>query len=182
MNIKEITDQIKKGDEKLLKSIYQSHRGRFINWVCWQYDATEDDAKDAYQKSFSSFYFNVCNDKIKNKEINVETYLFAIGKNVIKKSLKKEYQKELTHVFNKELIGDDDIYKKENQAHLQQKVQTILDKVGEPCKTILKQFYFLNYSLEAIAIRHGYKNEKIAKKKKFLCIQKIKQIINQQPK
>jgi RNA polymerase sigma factor (sigma-70 family) len=175
--IEDIIEQIMQGDEKLLKKLYQNYRPIFIKWICWQYSCSEDDAKDAYQKSFSSFYFNILNKKINNTEIKVETYLLGIGKNVIRKDLKKSSLSVALRDSVYEIEDDISYFEKFNQQGDQEKVNRIMTKIGEPCKTILYQYYFLNFSLESIAYRQGYKNEAVAKKKKFLCIQKIREML-----
>lgn len=175
--IQDIIEQVKQGDENLLKQLYQNNKQVFIKWICWYYRCSEDDAKDAYQKSFASFYFNLLNGKINNHEIKVETYLLGIGKNVIRKFMKKNSVSVALEDSAIELLEDIDYFEKLNQQHNQEQVNRILTKIGEPCKTILFQYYFLNFSLESIAIRHGYKNEAVAKKKKFICIQKIRELL-----
>ncbi|MFW5761817.1 MAG: RNA polymerase sigma factor [Cyclobacteriaceae bacterium] len=175
--IKDIQERVKQGDEKLLRNLYQEYKPVFVKWLCWHFSCDEDDAKDAFQKSFAGFYFNILNDKINNTEIKLETYLLGIGKNVIRKM---KQQKPLSVALEdaiEEVKDDFDYFEKENQYHNQKAIDQILEKIGEPCKTILYQYYFLNFSMEAIAIRQGYKNETVAKKKKFLCIQKIRELL-----
>ena len=58
-------------------------------------------------------------------------------------------------------------FDQEQQNDRQQLTHQILEEIGDPCKSILLMYYFRNFSMESIASRMGYKNEGIAKKKKF---------------
>jgi len=176
--IKDIEKDVKDGDDRFLRKLYLQSKPVFIKWVIWHFKCDDDDAKDAYQKSFSCFYFNILNNKVKNKDIKVETYLLGIGKNMIRKVTKKASLSVALDDVIDEVKDDFDYFENQNQNHRQQQINTILEKLGEPCKSVLYQYYFLNYSHESIASRQGYKNEAVAKKKKFICLQKIREMLH----
>ncbi len=49
-----------------------------------------------------------------------------------------------------------------------------LDQLGEPCKTILRDFYLYNKSMEEITDKFGYTNADNAKTQKYKCLQRLK--------
>ena len=51
-----------------------------------------------------------------------------------------------------------------------------LDEIGEPCKTLLKDFYIKNLSMKDIQEKFGYTNTDNAKTQKYKCLQRLKKI------
>ena len=49
-----------------------------------------------------------------------------------------------------------------------------MENLGEPCKTILKDFYIYKLSMEEISDKFGYTNSDNAKTQKYKCLQRLK--------
>ena len=62
-----------------------------------------------------------------------------------------------------------------NNAHLKSVVQELLEKVGDPCQTLLKLAFLKGYSTEAIVDEMGYSDERVVRKRKSLCIKKLRE-------
>jgi RNA polymerase sigma factor (sigma-70 family) len=56
-----------------------------------------------------------------------------------------------------------------------EKVAAILEKMGEPCKTLLESFYFNQLSWEAIAEKFGYASAASARNQKYKCLERIRE-------
>ncbi|RZK15573.1 MAG: sigma-70 family RNA polymerase sigma factor, partial [Flavobacterium sp.] len=54
-----------------------------------------------------------------------------------------------------------------------------LDHLGEPCKTIIQDFYIHNLSMQDICEKFGYTNTDNAKTQKYKCLQRLKKIFFQ---
>jgi RNA polymerase sigma factor (sigma-70 family) len=164
---------VKSGDPDALKRLYKKYRGPFIQWAQWKYAGT--DASDIYQQAFTIFYFNVKEGKFIGIS-SMRTYLFAIGKNLLNKLVQSPGKTEpLEDMEDVELSSD--IFENYETTHRQQVVSSILEKVGEPCKTILTRYYFDNFTMESIADFMGYKTAMVAKKKKCECLTKIRAVL-----
>ncbi|MNR59372.1 hypothetical protein D3C85_1806190 [compost metagenome] len=48
--------------------------------------------------------------------------------------------------------------------------------LGEPCKTILHDFYIQNRSMQDICEKFGYTNTDNAKTQKYKCLQRLKKL------
>ncbi|MEM9326772.1 MAG: sigma-70 family RNA polymerase sigma factor [Bacteroidota bacterium] len=166
--------RIKAGESAFLRELYEEKRTNFIKWVLWQYSCSEEDAKDAYQRAFSILYFNVKNEKLTELNSSLDTYLYAIGKNVLRGILRSQMDAQPLDSVAASQVDGFDFFEQEQQNDQKQLTQQLLNEIGDPCKRILLMYYFRNYSLESIASSMGYKNEGIAKKKKFLCLQKLR--------
>ncbi len=59
-------------------------------------------------------------------------------------------------------------------------IQRLLKLLGEPCRTVLK-LWTLSYSMKEIAEKVGYKSAGMARKKKHQCLNRLKDIIKENP-
>lgn len=161
--------------EKGLIRIYDIYRGEFINWCIKAYSTNEDDAADIFQDSVIALYYNIRSGQLTELTSSLKSYLFAIGKNTALKKINKQ---------SKLLINDDvvrlsgqfeqiDHFEDEDKKKV---VAALLDKLGEPCKSILTLFYFDKFSMDAIANRLGYKNEHVVKAQKLRCFNSLKKM------
>jgi len=51
--------------------------------------------------------------------------------------------------------------------------------LGEPCKTIIEDFYIHNRSMQQICENFGYTNSDNAKTQKYKCLQRLKKLFFQ---
>ncbi|QCK15760.1 RNA polymerase sigma factor [Mangrovivirga cuniculi] len=172
---------IRNGDESLLKKLYEDHRSKFIGWFMKNHSLERDIILEIYHRAFTIFYFNIKDDKIRTLDSTIETYLFGIGKNLVKAEYRNlKVSSPLDDVSGIDLsIRDYD----DNEEEIERKnyIKSVLNKLKDPCKKILQLYYFRNFSMESIANELGYKNEAVAKKKKCLCLQKIREeLVNNQ--
>ena len=49
-----------------------------------------------------------------------------------------------------------------------------LELLGEPCKTLIQDFYIHKKSMDEIAEKFGYTNADNAKTQKYKCLQRLK--------
>ena len=59
------------------------------------------------------------------------------------------------------------------------KMKVALESLGEPCKTIIEDFYIHNHSMQEICEKFGYTNTDNAKTQKYKCLQRLKKIFFQ---
>jgi hypothetical protein len=51
-----------------------------------------------------------------------------------------------------------------------------LEGLGEPCRSIIEDFYIHDLSMENIRAKHGYTSAENAKNQKYKCLQRLKKI------
>jgi DNA-directed RNA polymerase specialized sigma24 family protein len=59
-------------------------------------------------------------------------------------------------------------------------LESALQELGEPCKTLLTLSYYKNYSTDEIASALNYKSTDSAKTQKYKCLVRLKKIVQQQ--
>jgi RNA polymerase sigma-70 factor (ECF subfamily) len=166
--------QVKEGDDRFLRNLYEDKRSGFINWFQKTYRIDKQQALDLFQKSFSVFYFNVKDGKIVTLKSTIDTYIFGIGKMLMKEQFKQESKAVPLEDIPDIQLADYGIFKAEETSHRQSLVRKILAHLEDPCKSLLVMYYFKNFSMESIALNMGYKNQGVVKKKKSLCLKWIR--------
>lgn len=58
----------------------------------------------------------------------------------------------------------------------------VLEKFAEPCKSIVRLFYFNAYSMNEIADELKYKNEDVVKSQKTRCMKELKRLVKERLK
>lgn len=168
---------IRAGNQHVLAEMYKLHRKEFIKWAFKSFKCSREDAEEVYQVSFFIFYDNVMTGKLEQLTCNLKTYLFAVGKNKIL----EQNRRLARHAFDiKEEImkmdenGFDDMQDVEQQYT---RISTGLQKLGDPCKSILEMIYYENCTMESVTQKFGYKNVDTAKNIKYKCMQRLKKIV-----
>lgn len=177
----------KKDNDRELRKYYDEIRPKFMNWLKSNYAITDEaDARDIYQRSFTVLYTNAKKGKLDSVEATVETYLFGVGKFIVQE-WKRERNGNLYVLPEESQPSEKDIIHFSNlfeQVKLDDslvvKMRNALKNLGGPCEQIIKLYYWENNSMEAIARKTGYKNEHVAKKKKYACLQKLKKLMGQE--
>ena len=114
---------------------------------------------------------------------SIGTYLFAVSKHLWYKKLQRSH-KEPSRLYDN--VGDDneipglaveeDInVHHERDAHYEQ-LDSSLDKLGEPCRSLLKAFYHHDKSMQEISADFGYTNPDNAKTQKYKCLARLKKL------
>ena len=174
----QLLEDIKKGDDLLLEKLYAEYRSEFIIWAGRRYNCADSTSAEVYQKAFTILYFNIKDDKITELKSSLKTYLFAIGKNVFRERFRDKHQQTLELDKGAEVqevdYHIDRNYQKEHQKKV---VAKLLERIGEPCKTVLHLFFFKRYSVEAIAYSMGYKDERVVSKRKSVCLKQLRKLM-----
>ncbi len=137
------------------------------------------DAEDVFQEGMIALYENLQSPdfQLNNK---LETYLYSICKYIWIKNLKKSGQKdgtfltELAHIYG--TASESNLYDRECQQLFNEKFELL----SEECKVILRMF-FEGYSMDDIQQKMGISTRLYARKKKFICKEKLVEMIQKDP-
>ncbi len=177
-----IIQEIKNGNKKELAEIYKAYRSEFVGWATSHYRCTHEEARDIYQASIIAFYDNIIQEKLRELNGSVKTYLFAIGKNKILELRRADKKFDLTLTVEEmdlEDVHDDAQQEKENDLAT---VQGCLERLGEPCRTMLELYYFHGTGLEELAGALHYKNKDTVKNMKSRCLLRLRALVTQELK
>ncbi|MGZ3756044.1 MAG: sigma-70 family RNA polymerase sigma factor [Mucilaginibacter sp.] len=140
----------------------------------------EDDAKDIYQEAIIVLY-----NKVKGGDFELssklKTYIYSICRRLWLKRLSQlnRYGGDIRD-FQEYLPVDDEVELHSDKDIQFDKMEAALQLLGEPCKTIMEDFYIYNRSMQEICDRFGYTNADNAKTQKYKCLQRLKKLFFQQ--
>jgi len=172
---KSILEKIQKGDMSALADIYSEYRMEFISWLKKNYSCDDESAQDIYQASMLSLYENILLKKLTDLSSSLKTYLFGIGKNKARE-LQRLHSKEIKL---KELYSIEDHSDEEDKELKEKNINSLaeaLEKLGDPCRKLLKLFYFQQKALDEITELLKYKNTETTKNIKYKCILRLRKI------
>ena len=139
-------------------------------------NGTEDDAKDVFQESVIVLY-----DKVKggNFELSsqLKTFIYSVCRRLwLKRLTYKSRNSGSLKDFEDVLPVEQDIEIHEEKDRQFKQMEVALGHLGEPCRTIIEDFYINNKSMQEICIKFGYTNADNAKNQKYKCLQRLKKI------
>ncbi len=181
--IEKITDekllhQLLSGDENALKHIYRHHFKSVLHLVTTN-SGNEDDAKDIYQDAICVLY-----DAVRKPDFSItcsiNTFIYLVAKNLWLKELRKRSGGELRLDEGDDYIDydvSDEIDKFTNEEQKIDVMNASLKELGEPCQTIITDFFYQKMSMEEIAAKMGYSNADTAKNQKYKCFVRLKKLI-----
>lgn len=165
--------------EAMLKRIYIAYFPMVLQLVISN-NGNEDDAKDIYQEAIIVLYNKV---RAGNFELSskLKTFIYSICRRLWLKRLTQmsRYGGDI-HDLQEHLPVDEDIINHEEKDIQFGKMAGALSLLGEPCKTIIEDFYINDRSMQEICEKFGYTNADNAKTQKYKCLQRLKKLFFQQ--
>ena len=164
--------------EDTLSKLYKGYFPMVLQFIL-NNNGDEDDAKDVYQEAIIVLYNKV---KQGNFELSakLKTYIYSVSRRIWLKKLTQN-SKKTGNISDYEdvLVVDEDVQDHEEKDAAFVKMQSALDHLGEPCKTIIQDFYIHDLSMQDICEKFGYTNADNAKTQKYKCLQRLKKIFFQ---
>lgn len=175
-----IIERLKAEPEKTMREIYHDHRNSFISWLCKSYSSDEDFAADCFQDAILVVFNNVRDNKLTSLSSEFKTYLFSIGKNVFLKEKAKFKKVNMSHDWESHKNMPDTLEERnflEEEERIDKVARSVVS-MSEPCKSILKYYYYHSLSMAEIANKLNYKNANTVKSQKIRCMKYLEEMIN----
>ncbi|WP_342331866.1 sigma-70 family RNA polymerase sigma factor [Pedobacter sp. FW305-3-2-15-E-R2A2] len=175
---REVVLGILNDSEDALNKLYTGYFPMILQFIL-NNNGGEDDAKDVYQEGIIVLY-----NKIKggNFELSskLKTYIYSVCRRIWLKKLSQQ-SKKTSNIsdFEDVMAVEVDVEQHEEKDKQFDKMQDALLHLGEPCKTIIQDFYINNLSMQDICEKFGYTNTDNAKTQKYKCLQRLKKLFFQ---
>lgn len=170
----EFIEGLKQNNDAVLRALYKKYYNLVLKYVV-NNSGNSEVAADIYQETIIVLYETVQKSGF---ELNCQlsTFIFSIAKRLWLKQLRnngnltrfadgeEEDVVDVTEEITEHLKKESDI----------QKMNACMEDLGEPCKTILKDFYVYRLSMDEISEKFGYTNSDNAKTQKYKCLQRLK--------
>ena len=175
---REVVLGILNNSDDALNKLYVGYFPMILQFIL-NNNGDEDDAKDVYQEGIIVLY-----NKIKSGDFELssklKTYLYSVCRRIWLKKLSQQSKKTNNISDFEDVISTDvDIEDHEQKEEQFDKMQSALLHLGEPCKTIIQDFYINNLSMHDISEKFGYTNTDNAKTQKYKCLQRLKKLFFQ---
>jgi len=166
------------GSETVLTQLYRQYYPMVLHLVLSN-SGSEDDAKDIYQEALVVVYEKLTAGTLE-LHCQLKTYLYSVSRRLWLKQLARRNRDgnswtglELvdTEAEDAVLIDGNDQDERDRQFSL---MAESLDRLGEPCRTLLEDFYIRHLSMLEIADKFGYTNTDNAKTQKYKCLMRLK--------
>ena len=162
----------------ILNRLYKTYFPMVLQLVL-NNNGNEDDAKDIFQESVIVLYNKV---KSGNFELNskLNTFIYSVCRRLWLKQLNAQ-SRSLRNIqdFANFLPVDEDLEKHEEKNKQFIIMELALKQLGEPCKTIIEDYYLHNRTMQEICEKFGYTNADNAKTQKYKCLQRLKKLFFQ---
>lgn len=169
----ELIIALRSGDEQALRQVYRGHYAMVVNMVTNNAGSIQE-AKDVYQETIIVFYENIRREGF---ELNcqLKTYLYSVARRIWLKQLerKKKFNGRIEDSDEFLELGLEEEGRREEQFTA---MHVALESLGEPCCSILKDFYLNKQSMEEITLKFGYTNTDNTKNQKYKCLKRLKKL------
>lgn len=174
----EIVSGILNGSKDSLNRLYKSYFPMALQLVL-RNSGNEDDAKDIFQEAVIVLYNKVKSEKFElNSKLN--TFLYSVCRRLWLKRLKQQSRNAGNiNDFEEFIPVEEDMERYEEEDLKFKKMDAALNLLGEPCKTIIEDFYMNSQSMQDICDKFGYTNTDNAKTQKYKCLQRLKKLFFQ---
>ena len=170
-----IVEGIRRDDERALAHLYKLHFPMISHFILSN-SGTDDEAKDIYQEGVIVFY-----EKIKDNSLElscqIKTYLYSVCRRLWLKRLaeKGRYAVKLDE-SDSFVPVEEDTARHEEQEKQFGVMAASLEQLGEPCRSLLEDYYIKMQNMQVITDKFGYTNTDTAKNQKYKCLQRLKKI------
>jgi len=168
----EIIQGIRAKDNKILNYLYDTYFGMIYEMVS-KNSGNEDDARDTLQEAILLTY-----KKIRNGSLELTTtfasYFFTVCWHIWMRELRNRQTEmnNLMEYYYLEQGADNQLTKQYEQQRKYRLYQEHFQRLGKECQKLLKLF-LRKYPIKEIARIMGHKSEKAAKKKKYICKERL---------
>lgn len=171
----EIIGGLISGDRQALEALYSNYFPLVLNMIV-RNSGTEDEAKDVFQEAVCILY-----DKIQQGGFTLSsklnTYLYAVSRHLWLKQLNsKEWGVMDIRDMEEPIELKADLHLHQEKEMQFEQMERALEKLGDPCKTILTDFYIDGKSMVEISEKFAYTNADNAKNQKYKCLQRLKKL------
>jgi len=178
---KVLLEGLARNEKQAIERIYRDHF-QMVRSMVVNNTGSGDDAADIFQETMIVLYEK---SRTEGFELTcqLKTFLYSISRRLWLKKLQNHNRLFSPAEPTEEVIAvDEDMELHEKRNREFQVMENALDKVGEPCKSLLEAYYIRKKAMNEIAEEFGYTNADNAKTQKYKCLVRLKKLFFQQYK
>jgi len=162
-------------DSIVIEAIYRDNYP-IIQALILNNNGNSDEARDIFQEAMVVIYEKAVSG---NFELNcqLKTYLYSICRRLWLKRLQQlqRFGNLIEHLEETVVVEEDlELHEKHNADFIM--MEEAMNKIGEPCKSLLEAYYIQKKNMQEIATDFGYTNSDNAKTQKYKCLIRLKKL------
>jgi RNA polymerase sigma factor (sigma-70 family) len=167
-------DGLRSGNNEILSALYKKYYNIVLKFIV-NNSGSQEAAQDIYQETVIVLYENAQKPGF-DLNCQLQTYIYSVAKRLWLKQLKKNGKTFLFKEEEENEVADvsEDLSRHEEKESDIERMNKSLQELGEPCATLMKDFYVLKLNMDEIAEKFGYTNADNAKNQKYKCLQRLK--------
>lgn len=175
----DLLEGLASGSDAALNGLYRRFFPMVLHLI-QSNNGSEDDAKDVFQEALIVLYERTQEgDFVLNAQL--KTYLYSVCRRLWLKQLARRGRYGAIgpdELMESDLFVavDDDLTDHERRNEQFELMEGSLQKLGEPCRTLLEDFYIRHLSMQDITEKFGYTNADNAKTQKYKCLMRLKRL------
>jgi RNA polymerase sigma factor (sigma-70 family) len=135
-----------------------------------------EDARDIFQEAMIVLFEKA---KLESFELScqIKTFIYSVCRRLWLKKLQQQSKYYPAFELLKETVQVEDEIEVHEKLNVDLNLmQAALNRIGDPCKSILEAYYIQKKSMPEIADSFGYTNADNAKTQKYKCLLRLKKI------
>ena len=163
------------GEDKSLEIIYSENFPVVLRMIL-QHNGSEDDAKDIFQEAIIILY-----EKVQKEDFSLssrlKTFLYSVCRHLWLKKVQRTHNMYSWSSDLEEVIpATEELETHQAKDQEFRIMESALQNMGQPCQTILEDYYLHKRTMQEIAEKFGYTNAENAKNQKYKCLMRLKKL------
>lgn len=172
---KHLLEGVALNDRKVIESIYRDNYP-MIQSLILNNNGNSDEARDIFQEAMIVVYEKAISGSFE-LHCQLKTYIYSVCRRLWLKRLQQlqRYGSLAENVEETVSVEEDlEVHEKHNADFIM--MEEAMNKIGEPCKSLLDAYYIQKKNMQEIAVDFGYTNADNAKTQKYKCLVRLKKL------
>ena len=158
-------------DQLSFNEVYEREFPRIARLVL-NHGGTLETACDIFQDAMVILLEKIRHGKL-SLSSSIGTYLYSVCRHILGDQFRRNKRDRKMKAWYTDEYRDDIFFPWEKPENVD-RVAEVMDRLGDPCKTLLEWFYYRQKDWEFIASTLGYKDAASARNQKYKCLEKIR--------
>lgn len=173
----ELLNGLANNDTGAIEVIYANNFNSILSLVT-KNNGSYDDARDIFQEAMVILFEKARSGSFRLSS-QLSTYLYAVCRKLWLKRLQLQGRYYVSSDYE---IDEHNLSVQEDTEDAKAKdatytiMETALEKLGEPCKSLLESFYIHKKGMNELVEMFGYTNADNAKNQKYKCLMRLKKL------
>lgn len=173
-------NRIRDGDMSALTTLYHENRAP-INSLVTRNSGSRDDSDDILHEALIILWQRIRAGRF-DLRAKMGTFLYATARNLWLRRLARRRQEPVADLASHEMADESpSVLEVMAETEASAAVRRSLDRLPDPCRSLLIAYYWEELPMTLIAERFGLANAATAKAKKYQCKEQLKKILGRVP-